>query len=57
MLGNFCPACPQIGINVPEGWADDPDQWVFRRVFTADGNFKADHIRQKITADDLWLYD
>ena len=56
-LGNFCPACPQIGINVPDDWASDPDQWVFRRVLTADGNFKADYVRQKITADDLWLYD
>ena len=56
-LGNFCPACPQIGVNVPDGWTDDPDQWVFRRVLTADGNFKADHVRQKAPADDIWLYD
>ena len=56
-LGNFCPACPQIGVNVPDGWTDDPERWVYRRVLTADGNFKADHVRQKGTADDLWLYD
>jgi len=29
--------------------------WVYRRVVVADGNFKADHVRQKNPADDLWL--
>jgi hypothetical protein len=56
-LGNFCPACPQVGINLPEDWKDDPNRWVFRRVVTADGNFKADHVRQKSAADDVWLSD
>jgi hypothetical protein len=56
-LGNFRPACPQVGINLPEDWKDDPNQWVFRRVVTADGNFKADHVRNKSAADDLWLSD
>jgi CxC2 like cysteine cluster associated with KDZ transposases len=22
-LANFCPACPQVGINIPENWKDD----------------------------------
>ena len=56
-LGNFCPACPQVGINLPEHWKDDPNRWVFRRVLTADGNFKADHVRQKSAAGDVWLSD
>ena len=56
-LGNFCLACPQIGINVPNDWTNDPNPWVFKRVFTADGNFKADYVRQKAPADDIWLYD
>ena len=56
-LGNFCPACPQVGFNLPADWKDDPNRWVFRRVFTADGNFKADHVRQKSAADDIWLSD
>ena len=56
-LGNFCPACPQVGVNLPESWKDDPNRWVFRRVITADGNFKADHVRQKSPADDIWLSD
>ena len=56
-LGNFCPACPQIGINVPDDWGTNPNPWLFRRVFTVDGNFKADHVRQKAPADDIWLYN
>jgi hypothetical protein len=30
---------------------------VYRQVITADGNFKADHVRQKSPADDIWLLD
>ncbi|KAF8804321.1 hypothetical protein BYT27DRAFT_7259306 [Phlegmacium glaucopus] len=58
-LSNFCPACPQPEINLPADWKDDPNRnsnrWVFRRFFVADGNFKADHIRQKNDAADVWL--
>lgn len=25
-LVNFCPACPQPGINLPDGWEEDPEQ-------------------------------
>ena len=56
-LGNFCLACPQVGINMPENWKDDPNRWVYRRMITSDGNFKADHVRQKSAADDVWLSD
>lgn len=56
-LGYHCVACPQYGINMPENWRDDPNAWVYRRVFTADGNFTADHVRQKTPADDIWLSD
>jgi hypothetical protein len=30
-------------------------RWVFRRFFVADGNFKADHIRQNNNETDVWL--
>lgn len=29
--------------------------WVYGRFFVADGNFKADHIRQKNNETDIWL--
>jgi CxC2 like cysteine cluster associated with KDZ transposases len=54
-LANFCPACPQPGINLPDDWPDDHERWVYQRSFVADGNFKADHVRQKNTGDDVWL--
>lgn len=54
-LANFCPACPQPGINLPPNWMDDiGNKWVYRRFFVADGNFKADHVRQKGSSD-FWL--
>lgn len=28
---------------------------MYKRVFVADGNFKADHVRQKNPVDDVWL--
>jgi hypothetical protein len=28
-LALFCPACPQPGINLPEGWENHPDPYVF----------------------------
>jgi hypothetical protein len=56
-LGNFCPACPQPGINIANNWREDPNRWAFCRVLTADGNFKADHVRQKKQANDMWLAD
>ena len=69
-LANFCPACPQPGVNLPDDWMDDSqkygviyhnmcnsylDRWVYRRFFVADGNFKADHVRQKNPENDVWL--
>ena len=27
-LALFCPACPQPGVNLPENWKDDPQQYV-----------------------------
>lgn len=54
-LGIFCPACPQVGVNIDDRWKEDPNRWVYRRVLTADGNFKADHVRQRAPTDDIWL--
>jgi CxC2 like cysteine cluster associated with KDZ transposases len=54
-LANFCPACPQPEINLPEKWEQDSQRWVYRRFFVADGNFKADHVRQHGPTPDIWL--
>lgn len=55
-LAIFCPTCPQPGRNLPEDWKKDPNRWVYRVVVAADGNFHADHVRQKKN-DDFWLID
>ena len=54
-LAIYCPACPQPGINLPANWQEDVNRWVFRRLFVADGNFKADHVRQPKSKGDHWL--
>jgi CxC2 like cysteine cluster associated with KDZ transposases len=70
-LSVFCAACPQPGINIPDNWKEDKARhvsvfylniifiyhirWVYKRMFVADGNFKADHVRQKKEAGDVWL--
>lgn len=50
----FCPACPQIDVNVGPDWEKDTNAWVYSRFIVLDGNFKADHVRQKHN-DDIWL--
>ncbi|KAF8816865.1 hypothetical protein BYT27DRAFT_7076211, partial [Phlegmacium glaucopus] len=30
-------------------------RWAYKRIFVANGNFKADHVRQKTPAGDVWL--
>ena len=32
-------------------------RFVFKCVFMADGNFKADHVQQKNSDADIWLWD
>ncbi|PPQ94598.1 hypothetical protein CVT25_010606 [Psilocybe cyanescens] len=55
-LSLYCPTCPQPGINLPDDWKNDPNRSVYKRIFVTDGNFKADHVRQKCN-DDVWLID
>ncbi|KAH9484688.1 hypothetical protein JR316_0001587 [Psilocybe cubensis] len=54
-LANYCPACPQPGVNLPNNWEDDPNRFVYRRVLMADRNFKADHVQPKKPSQDVWL--
>ena len=32
-------------------------RFVFEHVFVANGNFKADHVQQKNSNTDIWLWD
>jgi hypothetical protein len=32
-------------------------RFVFKHIFVADGNFKADHVWQKNSSTDVWLWD
>ncbi|KAI0056201.1 hypothetical protein BV25DRAFT_1921198 [Artomyces pyxidatus] len=38
----LCPACPQPGLNLPDGWEDAPEdkQWLYRRIIAMDANFR-----------------
>ncbi|KAF8219562.1 hypothetical protein L208DRAFT_1128889, partial [Tricholoma matsutake] len=54
-LANF--SSPQVGINIPENWKDDENQFIFKHVFVANGNLKADHVQQKNSDTDIWLWD
>ncbi|KAK7696208.1 hypothetical protein QCA50_000861 [Cerrena zonata] len=56
-LAIFCPACPQPGVNLPEDWAKEDDQWRFMRTLLADGNFKQEHLKMKNPEDDVPLSD
>lgn len=51
----FCPACPQPGINLPEDWAIDADDWKYQRVFVVDGNFAAEHMKGRGNNEDIHL--
>ncbi|KAG6906068.1 hypothetical protein DXG01_016055 [Tephrocybe rancida] len=44
-LALFCCACPQDKLNLPEKWKD-PNKDLYMWSVVADGNFKADHVRQ-----------
>ncbi|KAG2004971.1 hypothetical protein CC2G_003473 [Coprinopsis cinerea AmutBmut pab1-1] len=43
----FCAACPQPGINLPDNWRSDPEDWKYQRSLVADGNFVCVHRKQK----------
>lgn len=53
----FCPACPQPGVNLEQGWKDDPQDWLYWRTLVADGNFVAVHQVQPRSVDDVWIKD
>ncbi|KAL4077937.1 hypothetical protein J3A83DRAFT_4356723 [Scleroderma citrinum] len=56
----FCPPCPQPGVNILETKAH-LFQWVkiwkFSKSIVMDGNFKAEHMRPRNPAEEVWLMD
>ncbi|KAH9991703.1 hypothetical protein BJV77DRAFT_946093, partial [Russula vinacea] len=56
-LAHFCPACPQPGINLPDDWKNQPDQWLFWHSIVVDGNFYTDHLKMRHSEDDVTLAD
>ncbi|KDQ48914.1 hypothetical protein JAAARDRAFT_82556, partial [Jaapia argillacea MUCL 33604] len=56
-LALFCPACPQVGVNLPDNWQVEAERlpWLFARQLNMDGNFKAEQTHRKYPEDDLPL--
>ncbi|KAG1720014.1 hypothetical protein EDB19DRAFT_1966658 [Suillus lakei] len=64
----FCPACPQLGINVTLPTEDGPAEinsasdlempsWLYSRSLVMDGNFKAEHMHAANPIDEVPLMD
>ncbi|PPQ94190.1 LOW QUALITY PROTEIN: hypothetical protein CVT25_003780 [Psilocybe cyanescens] len=41
-LANYCPACPQVRVNLLHNWQDDPNHW-------------ADYVQTEKLLQDIWL--
>ncbi|KIO07966.1 hypothetical protein M404DRAFT_115357, partial [Pisolithus tinctorius Marx 270] len=54
-LALFCAACPQPGINVDTN--EDLDHWRFTCTVVMDGNFKAQHMHERKSEDQVRLMD
>ncbi|KAI0690384.1 hypothetical protein C8T65DRAFT_523951, partial [Cerioporus squamosus] len=52
-----CPACPWIGVNMPEDWQNDPNPWKHGASAIMDGNFGAQHQAMKHPEHDVRLAD
>ncbi|KIN97387.1 hypothetical protein M404DRAFT_160624, partial [Pisolithus tinctorius Marx 270] len=51
----FCTACPQPGINVDTN--EDLGHWQFTHTVVMDRNFKAEHMHEWKSKDQVWLMD
>ncbi|KAH6908105.1 hypothetical protein BKA70DRAFT_1372112 [Coprinopsis sp. MPI-PUGE-AT-0042] len=55
-LALFCAGCPQPGVNLPDDWEEDPEQWKFTRSFVGDGNMTCVH-RSRPGQSDVYIKD
>ncbi|KAF8836074.1 hypothetical protein BDN67DRAFT_911829 [Paxillus ammoniavirescens] len=53
----FCPACPQLGINLSAAEEGDLSHWKYTRTVVMDGNFKAEHMHDCRPDDQVCLMD
>ncbi|KIK73913.1 hypothetical protein PAXRUDRAFT_177160, partial [Paxillus rubicundulus Ve08.2h10] len=53
----FCPACPQLGINLSPAEEADLSHWKYTRTVVMDGNFKAEHMHDRWPDDQVCLMD
>ncbi|KAH8070292.1 hypothetical protein BXZ70DRAFT_1013340 [Cristinia sonorae] len=56
-LVTYCAACPQPGVNLPEGWELDRESWMYVIQLIKDGNFKQEHLQYKANIFDVRLSD
>ncbi|KAN0078144.1 hypothetical protein V8E55_010201 [Tylopilus felleus] len=54
-LAIFCPACPQPGLNLPDGWATEYNSEIVALRYVVDGNFTAQHMKMRRPEDDVAL--
>ncbi|TFK80385.1 hypothetical protein K466DRAFT_455186, partial [Polyporus arcularius HHB13444] len=52
-----CPACPQPGLNLPDGWQNDTEKFKYTRGVMFDGYFGAQHRPMKNPEDDVRFAD
>lgn len=51
----FCAACPQPYVNLPANWRQTVLDLAMQ-YHMMDGNFKGDHLKQKYSENDVWLW-
>ncbi|TBU25564.1 hypothetical protein BD311DRAFT_780244 [Dichomitus squalens] len=52
-----CPTCPWLGVNLPDGWDNDPEKWKYMVSIALDGNFTAQHRPMRNPDKDMPLAD
>ncbi|KAF5338268.1 hypothetical protein D9611_014611 [Ephemerocybe angulata] len=56
-LALFCPACPQVDVNIPDDWKTVGPQWLYNRHLVTDGNFVLNHAFKNRSEDPVYLTD